>query len=328
MNISFYKNAKDNIGVVVGYQAILKGIEKGKWVKEVMEIRFAKKKGNKEELETLKKMLPGATFSGQFNARQADQLLIYSNIITLDVDGLNADFLEEIKEKLKANEYVHCVFTSPSGAGLKIMIRVDSGPENHADAFRRLEEDFKKNADITLDPSGKDINRLCFVSYDPEIYFNENSKAFHVEPYPVEVKKEAERPINATDEIITDPLHILAISIKMVNKTKKYEEGQRNAYIHSLTCLLNEHGVERDVAYDIITDRFNLPNTEVKEIVEKTYRSKIDLYASRPLVKYSEIYTIESTKRAFHSLSEIDQMEFMSFMLQEVKNFLPIKKCS
>ena len=65
------------------------------------------------------------TFSGTFEKRNDSNLLQHSNLLTIDFDHL--DNLQELKTQLLNDEYfeTEMLFTSPSGDGLKWIIRID-----------------------------------------------------------------------------------------------------------------------------------------------------------------------------------------------------------
>ena len=47
-------------------------------------------------------------------------------------------------------------------------------------AFPQIEKYLRETCDIDIDPSGDDITRLCFVSYDPDIHMKKEFTPFKV----------------------------------------------------------------------------------------------------------------------------------------------------
>ena len=70
----------------------------------------------------------------------------------------------EKMNELSKNKYVIACWVSPSGNGVKALVEV-SEPERHLEHFDALLEDFED-----LDPSGRNLSRVCFESYDPDMY--------------------------------------------------------------------------------------------------------------------------------------------------------------
>ena len=135
-------------------------------------------------VKQLKESLPAVMWCGQFSNREkpaADKFQKHSGLIPADFDNLG-DKLPEIGKKLEASSHLYALFLSPSGDGLKAIFRVPSDASKHAGSFRAVEAHVKQLTGVQIDESGKDISRLCFMSYDPELYHNPN--ATELEPLP------------------------------------------------------------------------------------------------------------------------------------------------
>ena len=74
------------------------------------------------------------------------QYLEHSGFICLDFDGYNTkkDMISE-KERLSKDRYVYSVFVSPSGNGLKALVKIPKEPDNHKLFFLSLEKYFKSD---------------------------------------------------------------------------------------------------------------------------------------------------------------------------------------
>lgn len=98
----------------------------------------------------------------------------HSGFIVLDFDHIDA---ESSKKILATDSYVYSCWVSPSGDGLKALVRI-TNPERHRDHFRALKTYFLKQYDLEIDDSGINESRACFESYDPDITVNESSVKF------------------------------------------------------------------------------------------------------------------------------------------------------
>jgi hypothetical protein len=85
-----------------------------------------------------------------------------------------------IRQKAIDEPLTFALFTSPGGNGLKILIRVNSDKEHHLKAFEQVKFHYEKLLGLEIDRTGKDITRLCFLSYDPEAWINPDSGIFQV----------------------------------------------------------------------------------------------------------------------------------------------------
>src|SRR5262249_12609908 len=142
----------------------------------------------KQAAGELKKQLPAVLWSGRFTQRANDKLVSHSGLLCADLDGLNGE-LPTVREKLKASPHLWALFLSPSGEGLKAIFRVPADAAKHTESFRAAEQHVRELTGIQMDQSGKDVARLCFLSYDPDIYHNANARA--IEPLPEPEKPKA-----------------------------------------------------------------------------------------------------------------------------------------
>lgn len=163
----------------------------------------------KEVRQTLKRDLGYFCFSGTFKKRNANALIQHSGIMCIDLDDLDIipgteekdpERVKLIKQELEADQYITAIFVSPSGNGLKILIRING--HHHLSTFKALEKYFRHHYDLELDPSGKDVSRACYVSYDPEIYINDNSTPFYeVEAEDVEINERSGEIVDRAESV-------------------------------------------------------------------------------------------------------------------------------
>jgi BT4734-like, N-terminal domain len=149
-------------------------------------------KAAKLAVEQLKKALPGVMWCGQFSNREhpaADKLQEHSGLLCADLDELGQE-LPRVREQLQTSPHLWALFISPTGIGLKAVVRVPADASKHAGGFSAVAQHVRELTGVQIDESGKDISRLCFLTYDPELYHNPN--ATELEPLP-----EPEKPKSA-----------------------------------------------------------------------------------------------------------------------------------
>lgn len=156
--------------------------------------------------KVLKDSLDYFTFSGLFKERNAQQIQAHSNLLVIDFDlnGLHkvkqpdntvAEVMiteyniPAIKERLGLDKYSLVVFISPSGDGIKVLVRIDGA--GHLAAFKFLEKYYLDTYGLEVDPSGKDVSRACYISYDPDPILNENAEIVIVSATPATPAVEA-----------------------------------------------------------------------------------------------------------------------------------------
>ncbi len=157
----------------------LSHIKKGTYKNIISKCREYIKTNDYDSYKSLKIKLPIVTFSGTFkNGRKLENLDKYNSLMILDIDHVDDSEILDVKEKLKADKYIFSVWLSPSGKGLKALVKLDSSPEDHKASFSSLSQYYSENYNIEIDNSGSDITRLCFVSWDENLYLNQYSEIY------------------------------------------------------------------------------------------------------------------------------------------------------
>ncbi|OWR13763.1 VapE domain-containing protein [Chryseobacterium sp. VAUSW3] len=252
---------------------ILDDIKTGTYRNAITYLRKSLAENKKEAAERAKKSLPAFTPSATFKGGRKMQFLTnYNALVVLDIDKITKEKLAECKEKLQNNEFVFAAFTSPSGNGLKVFVKVITDTTEHKETFLKLQAYFENLLQLEIDKSGKDITRLCFFSYDPELYLNENSKEFStIEPQKQpEIKKPAPTPSTHHPAPINyDALYQNAITF--TEKKYQFVEGSRNYFVFTLANNLNRKGVPESLALGYILADYDYNTQEVMTTVKSAY---------------------------------------------------------
>lgn len=141
----------------------------GNFANDIKRLREAVAKGDQHEASLIKTRLPAATFSGTFTQRESKGLEQHSGIICMDIDKIANP--EDRIEELREDPFVVAAFVSPSGNGIKILIRIPDDPSTHRDSFDSAKQ-YLETYNLECDESGKDVSRLCFLSHDPEVHYS------------------------------------------------------------------------------------------------------------------------------------------------------------
>src|SRR5262245_5592192 len=139
-----------------------------------------------------KDSLPAVIFAGVFTKRGDDNLRQHSGLCVADFDHLNGELLG-VRKKLEGSKHAYAIFVSAGGSGLKVVFRVRADAEQHVDSFRAVEKHVRELTGKQIDPSGRNPERLCFISADPETYFNPG--AHELEPLPAPEKPKLLAPV-------------------------------------------------------------------------------------------------------------------------------------
>lgn len=271
MVISVFKDllkSKD-VPYDVSIEKVIERIRVGKSKEIVETIRTST---DKKQIEALKKKLPCILFSGIFKERNSNSLVEHSGLMVVDFDKYpNEKIMLEHLELLKQNNHFFLLFISPSGNGIKGVLRVSNelDKETHPKVFKAFQKEF--NLDY-FDIVNSNIDRVCFESYDPNIYINYESEIFD----PV-IKDEgysiSERvpliPVTDEDKIIS--------KIMSFDWKKDFVEGERNAFIFDLAGMFCEYGVtqysaEGYILNNVVIGEFS--ELEAKTTIKSAYKKR------------------------------------------------------
>ncbi len=274
--ISIYKDFNDLQGHTITVLGALERIRTGKSKELVEKAREAK---TKKEADELKKRLPAACFSGVFNKRKDSELVEHSGYIVLDFD--NVPNITQKRNELSLISYITAVWVSPSGKGLKALVRIEWNTM-HKEHFDALMNDFPD-----IDKTGRNVSRLCFESYDPEIYYNPNAEVFNKLP----VKKADRRlPQQTTTETINDDDKIFNNLLTwMTSKGDAFREGERNHFVFKLAASCCRFGMLEETCYNMmmtyVVPDASFSQRECRQAIRSAYRANMNQWNTAEFTK-------------------------------------------
>tara|TARA_R100001510_G_C7654188_1_gene212810 strand:- start:34 stop:2388 length:2355 start_codon:yes stop_codon:yes gene_type:complete len=231
----------------------------------IEQIRLEKEKDSRNEL---KKQLPAICFSGTFSSRRDSDIIEHSGIMCLDFDGFTSkDSLNSKRLEVIEDPYTYCVFTSPSGDGLKVLVRIPFDAKNHKKYFKALETYYNCEE---FDTSCKNISRVCYESYDPDLFVNEMADVWE------EMEKEPEYKAPVKSSIrISDSNEIIRRLSLWWDKNYGMVQGQKNNNLFILASALNEFGINQDEAFSTLNsyDSTGEKSSEILAIVRSAYKN-------------------------------------------------------
>jgi len=254
--VSIFKNLYDKTAYNIPIEEALDRIQIGKQKEKVEEIRNSL---DKAKSDALKQQLPAVTFAGTFLKRGDGNLIQHSGFIVLDFDKL-----DDVGEKMaQMAEFPHtfAAWVSPSGNGVKALIKIADGAK-HYEHFDALCEHFPE-----LDKSGRNLERLCFESYDPHMFRNPSATPFA--KY-VTVKEYTET-IDATNGDVD--VKFKNLLRWMAQTDRSFTDGNRNRFIYILAGACCRYGIPADVTAKLITREFPPTNDFTAKEIANSVKS-------------------------------------------------------
>lgn len=265
---------------------ILESIKDGSFKTKVEAIRNENDKGLQSRL---KSSLVSVLFSsskqegvesgrnGKVSWRTDKGLVEHSGIICLDLDKFDNEFeMMAVKSELMNDKYVFSVFISPSGEGLKVLVKIPREIGNHRKYFYGLKSHFNS---ANFDDSCVNEARVCYVSYDEDIYINVHSLEFSdmVEQKAPSVEvKEIKVQVKVDNDRVIDGLY------KWWSERYGLIEGERNRNTYILAMAFNEFGIPELQAKSFMSQfaHQDFDTQEINSCIESAY-NKTHLFGTK-----------------------------------------------
>jgi hypothetical protein len=268
--ISVFKDllkSKD-VPYIVDLEKIIQRIKVGKSKEIINQVRKA---NTKKEADLIKQKLPCILFAGEFSERNGKGLLNHSGLMCVDFDKYpNDEVMLEHRAILERNPHFLLIFTSPSGKGLKGVVKIPTADkETHPKYFTA----FQKQFDFEYwDKSCSNVDRVCYESYDPDIFVNYDSIVFEPnlidEGYSVNEKTPL-IPITDEEKIIE--------KIMSFDWKKDFVEGERNSFIFDIAGMFCEYGVNQHTAENYILNNViigDFSEAEARTTIKSAYKKR------------------------------------------------------
>jgi Virulence-associated protein E/VirE N-terminal domain len=229
---SFFETITAKPGKSLAMDEIFNIVRTGDGIKET--ITLLRAETDKSKAEEIKKTLPAVTPSGLFTgARKLQNLTDYTGILCLDFDNVSNPELR--KQELAKDPYCYAILISPSGNGLKALVKVTKDQNKHGFFYDALIQYYKIRYNVTADKSCKDITRAMFLSSDKDIVVNDGSAPWTIVP---------------GDELNYELVQS-ALAIK-----ETFNPGNRNNYVYLLASGCSRKGISREFAERTIVAKY------------------------------------------------------------------------
>jgi hypothetical protein len=270
--VTIFQNILDtNTPFYVSVDTIFNRIRDGKKCGElVKKIRSEKDKDKQNEL---KKGLAAICFSGEFSKRSDNSIVKHSGLICLDFDNFKTSKdMKDAKDGFKKDEFTNAVFVSPSGKGLKVIVKIPNDIDNHKLYFNALRDYY--NAE-EFDVTSKNLSRVCYESHDPDIYVNENSEVWTEKIIDSDVT--VDRSAGVPTITIDDDNEKVSRLMKWFEKNYSMSKGQRNNNLYILSSAFNQYGVDKNLASFVCLNKYQTKGfgrEEIQRTIDSAYSNR------------------------------------------------------
>jgi hypothetical protein len=277
---------------------IIMQIKTGVYTPKVIECRNTLNFKGKRAYQKIKVELPCFTPSGKFGQAWTTtkgerrpipptkrHLLEYNGIVVLDYDDLEQEQLIFLASDLQTIPYTHASFFSPSDRGYKVFVRTtNKDPQKHSEVFQAVRKHYQELTGIEDDKSSSNFNRLCFVSVDSQLHYDEESKVFEFQPKLFdETPKEVVQPVVVPNGAELDDI------TKAINRIESngytFVDGQRHEFRKQFSIECVKFGIPKDECISFVENSLITVDTNIKkalDVVEWAYTNvkEVGIYST------------------------------------------------
>lgn len=289
---------------------------------------------NSENFNEAKRSLPLATFGGIFSYRSNNGLIQSSGLMTIDIDKVDT---EATKNKFKNEPWLFSMFTSPSGKGVKLLVKIPKveSDKEYKEYYSAFESKFPE-----VDSSGKDISRACFFSYDPDIYINKDATEWTTKKTPEVTFSKLTREVKNDYGIANRVLNIIRYAIagekhnKVLNASilmGGYVEAGKISYEEAIRLLEQEaHAIAPEYFHvnkkAIVSGLENGMGRPLKDLKEFTNELNKELESEELEYKHGKIYyTLSDKQEEIDELYENGVVKGYELSFESAKDLFSIK---
>lgn len=308
--VSIYGNIRDTSNLrTATIKSLLQCIKCGGKTGDVAhKIENIRSESDKEKRSSMKKQLPVVMWQGIFSSRCKSGLKSLSGILCIDIDHKSETELLKIMGMLVNVPWILAYFRSPSGDGLKVLVKSSVRTvQDYENCYAQLIDIFRQSFQCDVDESCKEYSKACYMSYDPELYINLN-----VQDYPFSYDPSYDRPssvsgghtvspggqfnviqptsqemfvnkLNAQSQNLTDDDIVRILDKKFHRYPSNYEVGHRRDSIYTQAIVMCKAGISDIKASDYLKSQYlplNVPIDELENEIKKAYINFQQLYGS------------------------------------------------
>lgn len=243
---------------------------------------------------------PACTFSGTFTGTgKAQDIKNMSGLIVLDFDHIQK--LIEIRQKLENDAHTFLLFSSPSNDGLKVIVKHDlSDPLKWQYLYYELEKYYLNlfngyqctdGSQLCTDPSGKDINRMCFLPFMNTLFKKDTSTIWQYqgtfEKSKVAKLTHTTLANDTTDDLYKESFYIAAYLFEYkICMTEQYEDWLLYGYslcelgesgreiFHNISCLSEKYDPDTlDTKYDYMLGHYDPEKNGIETFISNGKRA-------------------------------------------------------
>lgn len=190
--------------------------------------------------------------------------LIYSGIMMFSLSANSKDELEGLFRSVIELSITFCCFRNHEENCLNVFVKTDSLEGHHKTAYEQVANTYENYLNLKVSNRNPDVNILCPVSSDPEIYYNFNCTIFQVD-----CKRRKYLVIEAQlDEIYKEAFDK---AVEYTMGIVQFEGENKDAFIYTLADNCFNEAIPMVKTLELIMGFYGY-SMPTKEIVKRAYK--------------------------------------------------------
>lgn len=241
----------------------------------------------KTQADRIKKSAVCMSVSVTFEGGKADKhIRAWTSVGMVDIDHVPQEQMAEVLQKIRQDPYTLVCFNTISSHGIRIFYRYNGLTDDfkvnkqvHEFLFARMNRHYEQLTGCPTDLKCKNATRLTVLAHDPDLYFNPQATVCSYAKMRSEADGEQkdrirqQRQQKQLKNIVGNCQDILR------SRGVVYAAGHHNEYVSQMGFLLNEFGVDEEVAKTWAKQQFSdYPQTE--SVLASCYR-KVEDHGTR-----------------------------------------------
>jgi hypothetical protein len=270
------------------------------------------KDGKQKKL--LKSKLACILFSGKFASRKDSDCKEHSGYAVVDFD--NVPSVDSLKNKLKLIPYCKAAFTSPSGNGVKAVVRIPKSILFHRENYESMIDDLGSQLNTPpecFDKTSKNISRICYISYDLDIYIASTASCYN--------------PPKKKQEVVGVDYNKINIAANMIRLAN---DGEKHATLYNASRLIGGYiasgMIEEVFAIQVLENEIQNKNIDDFESAKRTIRDGIAEGKKMPLYEREAMEKTASLEEAkVRLVHNVRRYEFLTDLREDRDSVMKYK---
>lgn len=198
-------------------------------------------------------------------------LLIFSTLVLIQCDVDTKEELKTLFQKVCEIPNTYCCFVSLDNSRLNILVKTDISERYFRQGFNQVVDVYENLLNMKIANPLQDEYGLCNLTFDPNIYFNQNSIVFKVTSHRKRTGYKEEQIQKLHEEAFEEAIEYTNQYVKLTGKSA-------DVFFGALAKNCFSAGIPLNYTLVFVLNKFKLDNQKkgiIKRVYSKSSRKKV-----------------------------------------------------